>query len=130
MKTKRVFVVQESTDRDGARSVDLSPAQKFGTLVFLNPSDMLPQDWAPAVKRMWELLNDFGDDDFLLPAGRGAGGDIAKGIAMAIAASVNNGQVQLLRWNSKRRDYDPVTITIWERVDIPDKVMEAFHEQG
>src|SRR5260221_7659752 len=116
MKNSRVFVVMDSVDREGERSIDLSDATRFGELVFLNPPGMLPFDLSDAVLRMRDLLRTYTDDDYLIATGRGSGGDIAKAIAGAFASAPNEGRVTFLRWD--RGKYIPTKVNLFEGLDL------------
>ena len=51
---------------------------------------------------------DFSDDDWLLAMGDPA----IIGIAFAIAASINHGRVNLLKWDKIERSYYPVKVNL------------------
>jgi len=103
----KVYVVQIPKRRDLESGrlvpvVDISPAATFGE--FSSPlfpgtgvSFMTQNDVHEVRKR----LKEYTDDDFILAVGDPA----AIGLSMALAAEVNLGRVNVLRWDKKRRAY-------------------------
>jgi hypothetical protein len=91
----RVFVAQENP------RVDIISATKWGELIPLaNPGRLVS-----LIKRK---LKDFSDDDWLLAIGDPA----IIGVAFAVASDVNNGRVNILKWDKIERIYYPVRISI------------------
>lgn len=102
----RVFVVQNQHrwDRDRQRFLpkfDLTPAEEFGELTDLLSPTAAPFNPEPVLKELREKLADFGDDDYLLLVGN----PVLIGFATAVAASANDGRVNLLQWSGKDRRY-------------------------
>jgi len=76
-------------------------AGKYGevkTLLPYGPVMLSPQ---PMIRKLKQSLKTFCDDDFILPMGD----PIAIGAVMAVAADMNNGRLQLLKWDRKKHDY-------------------------
>lgn len=109
----RVFVVQEPQHRSGERVMDLSPAARFGDMIFLAPAGTFTRDWSGIIAKMRVLLEDFSDDDYLLPTGH----PIAIGVAAALAAAANEGRIRFLRWHPRLSDYERADVSIWEGLD-------------
>lgn len=110
--SSRVFVVQRPAYRDRATGewitkFDLSPAEKFGELVDILPSNMF---WGPdtIVSQSKRILSDFNsDEDCLL-----AIGDPVAIAACAIIASRETGEVTILKWDKKAQSYQPFCLSI------------------
>lgn len=97
----KVFVVQQQPGKN------LIPAIKYGELVpLLNPQDQIIINSERAVKLIGDKLALFDDDDFLLLIGDPA----AILIAGVMAAKVNNGIVNVLKWDRQTSEYYPVKI--------------------
>lgn len=109
-----VFVVQEVLKRDNVSGMsrpvfDLSPAAKFGDLVFLLPPDVARFSVGLYADRMAKLLANYSDADYIVPTGDPA----AMMIAGAIAAKANNGKVKVLSWDRLTGNYIPVVVECW-----------------
>lgn len=113
--SSRVFVVQRPAYRDRATGewitkFDLSPAEKFGELVDILPSNMF-WDAETIVAQAERILNaptwEFDPDhDFLL-----AIGDPVAIAACAIIAS-RHGSVTILKWDKKAQSYLPFCLDV------------------
>lgn len=108
-----VFVVQEILKRESngmARPKhDLTPAAKYGNLVFLLPPEAGRFSSGLYAERMSKLLANYSDKDYILPIGDPA----AMMIAGAIAAHKNKGSVNVLSWDRLTGGYLPVTVMCW-----------------
>jgi len=109
-ETPRVFVIQRPAYRDRATGewitkFDLSPAEKFGELVDILPSNMF-WDAATIVAQAERILIDMTDEDYLL-----AIGDPVAIAACAIIAS-RHGDVTILKWDKKAQSYQPFCLEI------------------
>jgi len=108
----RVFVTNEpyeKTEGGGMRSkFNLTPASEFGELTVLIPAGNSLISSVPTVRTMRDKLADFSDDDYLLPVGDPS----AMMIAGAIAASVNNGRMKVLRWDRQEGRYLCIQIDV------------------
>jgi len=109
-KVSRVFVVQEPKKWDHHRQelvdqFDLSPAERWGRIVILVPYGVRAQDSATVMEALTAGLSNFGDNDYLLPTGN----PIIIGLATAIAADVNDGSVNFLRWSKTEGIHIPVS---------------------
>jgi len=110
-----VYVVQNQHryDREKGRLVekfDLSPAEEYGDVRFLLGPGASPFNPAPVIEELRENLNGFNDDDHLLLIGN----PCLIGFAVAIAADVNWGRVNLLQWSGKDQRYISVEATVFE----------------
>lgn len=111
----RVFVVNEPLKRDletGAwnRTMDLTPAERHGELVFLLPPGNGPRDPRPIIDTLHNVLETFTEHDFLLPVGH----PLYIAWAAAIAADKTNGTLRMLVWEKTSQSYRPVTAKLWE----------------
>jgi len=98
-----VFVTQENP------RVDIVSALKWGDLTSLAaPFDQVHLNPGRIVADLRRKLRNFGDDDWLLAMGDPA----IIGIAFAIAASINHGRVNLLKWDKIEKSYYPVRINL------------------
>lgn len=109
----RVFVVQEPVkEADGGfrRAIDLSPARRFGELVFLLPPGRPPLDPEATLRVMRAKLHDYrADVDYLVTTGN----PLLIAWASALAARAGGGQVTILYWQPRERSYDPINATLW-----------------
>jgi hypothetical protein len=98
-----VFVTQENP------RVDIISATKYGDLEPLaSPFDQVHLNPGRIVSQLRRKLQKFNDDDWLLAMGDPA----IIGIAFALAASVNHGRINLLKWDKMERSYYPVKINL------------------
>lgn len=100
----KVYVVNEPLRKDDATgavkpAVDVSPAEDFGTLVFLLAPGRVPRDPVALIDLLRAGLLHFTKDDFLLPVGD----LVACCIATALVARER--PFNLLRWDAVRRRY-------------------------
>lgn len=103
----KVYLVQMPTRYNPVRKVredarDVSPASVFGEIT----PPLFPQHGASYfthddVHMVRKQLKDFCDDDSILLLGDPA----AMGLAVSIAAEINNGRYSVLRWDRARREY-------------------------
>ena len=101
--TNKVFVAQANP------RVDIVSATKWGELIPLaNYNDQLHLNPGRLVSLIKRKLKDFSDDDWLLAIGDPA----IIGVAFAVASDVNNGRVNILKWDKIERIYYPVRISI------------------
>jgi len=98
-----VFVTQENP------KVDILPATKWGELNSLaSPFDQVLMNPGRIVSQLRRKLRWFDDEDWLLAMGDPA----IIGIAFAIAADVNSGRVNLLKWDRMEKSYYPVHVSL------------------
>ena len=96
-----VYVTQENP------RVNIVSASQWGDLEPLtNPFDQIHMNPARLVSQIRRKLRGFGDDDWLLAMGDPA----IIGVAFAIAAELNRGRVNLLKWDKMEKSYYPVKI--------------------
>lgn len=102
-----VYVVQRATYRQGnvlKDKYDLSPAETFGPLVELLEPNTKPFNTEPIIDQLYEKLDSFSDDDFLICIGN----PILLSLAVSVAVDINDGRVKLLQWNGHKKTYVPV----------------------
>ncbi|PZC48498.1 MAG: hypothetical protein DK304_001411 [Chloroflexi bacterium] len=101
--TPVVYVVQENP------RVDVVSAAQWGDLIPLaNPYDQVHLNPGRIVSSFRRKLRNYNDSDWLLPLGDPA----MIGIAFAVAADMNEGRVNLLKWDRLERHYYPVKISV------------------
>lgn len=107
-----VFLVQENP------YINVLGAADYGDIVVLFESGQQimfsPQ---PAIRKLKRKLKDFDDGDYLLMMGDPA----AMGIACCIAAEMNRGRFNILKWDKKQQRYYPVTINLNEKGEIDEQ---------
>ena len=111
----RVFIVQRPTQRDPSTggvvpSMDLSPANEWGEVVFLLRDSENPfGDVDATAKEVERMLDDHGYDseDFLLLVGNPA----LIGIVAAVASAYSP-KMQFLQWSKADHGYRPVVVNI------------------
>ena len=107
-----VFLVQENP------YINVLSAADYGDIVVLFESGQQimfsPQ---PAIRKLKRKLKDFNDNDFLLMMGDPA----AMGIACCIAAEMNRGKFNILKWDKKQQRYYPVSVNLNEKGEIDEQ---------
>jgi hypothetical protein len=107
-----VFLVQENP------YISVLSAADYGEIVVLFESGQQimfsPQ---PAIRKLKRKLKDFSDDDYLLMMGDPA----AMGIACCIAAEMNRGKFNILKWDKKAQRYYPVSVNLNEKGEIDEQ---------
>ncbi len=107
-----VFLVQENP------YINVLGAAEYGDIVVLFESGQQimfsPQ---PAIRKIKRKLKDFDDGDYLLMMGDPA----AMGIACCIAAEMNRGRFNILKWDKKQQRYYPVGINLNEKGEIDEQ---------
>jgi hypothetical protein len=103
-----VYVIQnqKKIDDDGRlkEKFDFTPATKYGELKEVISSSMSPFDLTPVLTRLHEVLSGYKTGDYLLLTGN----PVFIGLAVAIAADYNGGDVSLLQWSGIKRAYVPI----------------------
>jgi|TARA_E500000318_G_scaffold25595_1_gene25570 hypothetical protein len=107
-----VFLVQENP------YISVLSAADYGEIVVLFESGQQimfsPQ---PAIRKLKRKLKDFSDDDYLLMMGDPA----AMGIACCVAAEMNRGKFNILKWDKKAQRYYPVSVNLNEKGEIDEQ---------
>ena len=107
-----VFLVQENP------FISVLSAADYGEIVVLFESGQQimfsPQ---PAIRKLKRKLKDFSDDDYLLMMGDPA----AMGIACCVAAEMNRGKFNILKWDKKAQRYYPVSVNLNEKGEIDEQ---------
>jgi hypothetical protein len=103
----RVYVTQES-------DLNLSKATRFGTLTFLLPKHKhITVSAESALRELRSKLINFSDDDFILPLGD----PLAIALAIFVAAEMNDGVVNVLKWDNEMKDYYNVSVDMYDQPD-------------
>ena len=112
MTDKIVYLIQENP------YISVLSANEYGKIVTLFESGtqimFSPQ---PAIRKLKRKLKDFDDGDYLLMMGDPA----ALGIACCIAAEMNRGKFNILKWDKKQQRYYPVSINLNEKGEIDEQ---------
>jgi len=99
----KVYIVQENPN------VNVLGAGRFGELIpMLPPGRQITLSASPVIRLLSNKLREFSDDDFLLAMGD----PVAIGIASMVAADVNNGKVNMLKWDRENQCYYNVKIIL------------------
>ena len=107
-----VFLVQENP------YINVLSAADYGDIVVLFESgQQIMFSQQPAIRKLKRKLKDFNDNDFLLMMGDPA----AMGIACCIAAEMNRGKFNILKWDKKQQHYYPVSINLNEKGEIDEQ---------
>jgi len=104
-----VFIVQEQkwvdpVDGQLKPKFDFSTATAHGQIEFLLHPSASPFNLEPAIATLQERLAGFSDQDYLLLTGN----PVLLGLAVAIAADINDGDVAMLQWSGAKGTYIPV----------------------
>lgn len=111
----KVFVVQDTRRYEAGAYVsahDLTPAEQYGELIYLLSPTAAP--WKPEgiITELWDKLEDFSDDDYLLMVGN----PVLIGLATAVACDVNKGRVRFLQWHGRSQSYTPVEAQVFDPI--------------
>ena len=99
----KVYVTQENP------RVNIVSAAKWGDLEPLtNPFDQIHVNPARIVSQIRRKLRSFTDDDWLLAMGDPA----IIGVSFAIAADLNHGRGNILKWDRMEKSYYPTKILL------------------
>ena len=96
-----VYAVSETSQHN------ISSALDFGNIVtILPPNAQVAFSVTPTIRRACRVLEDFGEEDYLLFIGDPA----AMAIVSVIAAQKNNGRFKCLKWDKRERRYIPIQL--------------------
>ena len=102
----KVYIVQENPN------VNIIGAGRFGDLIpLLPPGRQITLSSAPVVKLLNAKLKNFNDKDFLLAMGD----PVAIAIASMVASDINNGKVNMLKWDRENQCYYNVPIDLYQK---------------
>ena len=102
----KVYIVQENPN------VNVIGAGRFGELIpLLPPGRQITLSSSPVIKLLKTKLKNFSDDDFLLAMGD----PVAIGIASMVASDINNGKVNMLKWDRENQCYYNVPIDLYQK---------------
>ena len=101
-----VYVVQkqmkvDSRTGDMVSRFDLTLAEQYGKIEFLLSPRARPYAAGGIITELYEKLDTFSDDDFLLLVGN----QCLVGFAMSVAADMNDGRVNILQWSGRDQSY-------------------------
>ena len=102
----KVYIVQENPN------VNVIGAGRFGDLIpLLPPGRQITLSSSPVVRLLKNKLKDFNDKDFLLAMGD----PVAIAIASMVASDINNGKVNMLKWDRENQCYYNVPIDLYKK---------------
>ena len=102
----KVYIVQENPN------VNVIGAGRFGDLIpLLPPGRQITLSSSPVVKLLKIKLKNFSNDDYLLAMGD----PVAIGIASMVASDINNGKVNMLKWDRENQCYYNVNIDLYQK---------------
>ena len=115
-KESIVYVLQELPGtRIGRPKFNIMGASKYGKLkVLLREDTQIILSPGPVIFELRRLLKDYSSNDYLLLSGDPS----VIGLACAIASDINNGKVNVLKWDRQEKVYYPLEINLHERGDI------------
>lgn len=109
-----VFVVQNQHHSDGEGNLipkfDLTPAQKFGTIIHLLSPTARPFNPGPIVQELHRKLSNYTPRDYLLLLGS----PTLIGWTTAIAAHYAGGRINLLQWDGRAKEYQAIVAELWK----------------
>ena len=100
----RVFIVQGSSGR-----LDFSPAAEYGELVHLLADRDSVFRMDRTLSKLSKGIKDITTSDFILPVGN----PTLIGIAIALAADHLEGNVKVLQWLGKEKEYIAISAKLW-----------------
>lgn len=108
----RVFLVQRPSFKSAGRwadKYDLSPAERYGTLVECLPPGNIPRELSATRDRLKEVLKDFKrGEDYLVAIGD----PVAIAMATLIADKVARGGLRILKWDRRSGEYAPYILDV------------------
>ena len=111
-----VYVIQELPGTSiGRPKFNIMGALKYGKLkVLLKENTQIVLSPGPIVFELRRLLKNYTSQDYLLLSGDPA----VILLAGMIASDINNGKVNVLKWDRQEKVYYPLEINLHERGDI------------
>lgn len=106
-----IYVTQESAKKVNGEWVplfDLTAALQYGEIMVLMPAGASLFSTVPTVRSLKDKLEQFCDEDYLLPMGDPA----IMAVAAMIAAHNNGGRVKILKWDRGFSRYVPIQVDI------------------
>jgi hypothetical protein len=102
----KVYIVQENPN------VNVIGAGRFGDLIpLLPPGRQITLSSSPVVKLLKTKLKDFSNNDYLLAMGD----PVAIAVASMVASDINNGKVNMLKWDRENQCYYNVNIDLYQK---------------
>lgn len=104
----KVYVVQELRNEKGEVYHNFSSARDYGDIEVVLPITNVGISIQPLIPKIRSRLSRYGDEDYLICVGD----PIVIGVAINVAAEINRGKVNLLRWEKERRCYFPISVDL------------------
>lgn len=101
-----VYVVQKQMKVDPRTGdmvsrFDLTQAERYGKIEYLLSPRARPYAAGGIITELYEKLDTFSDEDYLLLVGN----QCLVGFAMSVAADLNEGRVNILQWSGRDQAY-------------------------
>ena len=100
-----VYIIQETLKKvegQWRRVHDFTPALAYGDIeILIGGGQYMPLTMQPVISEIKEKLKKFCNDDFLLLVGD----PVLMGIATCVAAEINCGKINFLRWDRDTQRY-------------------------
>ncbi len=111
-----VYVINDGGSERQARSKDLSPAARFGTLTLVSKKFLYPSDLDDDGHMNQELMTPIGlaarkfnpAIDYLLPIGDLI--QVLQFVALVVSAQPEGPEIRVLRWDREQEDYYVVNL--------------------
>ena len=105
----RVFAVQSPTRRDRrtgrqVQMFDFSDAERFGELIIVMDADIKPTSQVTVERALWDALESFQEDDYLLLTGN----PIIMSLATTVVMEQTSGHCKFLQWSGERQAYEVI----------------------
>ena len=116
MKENTVYVIQEvAGTQSGAPKINIMGAAKYGKFEFLLPEfSQIIFSPGPLIFKLRKALKNFTTEDYLLLSGDPS----VILLAGMIASDINNGRVNVLKWDRQEKVYYPLEINLHEKGKI------------
>lgn len=101
-----VYIVQCNDKR-----MDFGPAKPFGELKIVLGSGLSVFRRSEIVEALYDGLSDWRSGDYLLPVGN----PTTIGLAFAVLSDICHGEVNVLHWVAREREYVPLKFILRER---------------
>lgn len=108
-----VYVPQQPSRFDSATklwipTVNIDPAKKYGEIVIMLPPNANRLHTAPLVAALKDVMEDYGDEDYIVAVGDPS----LIAAAACIAARKTGGTLRILKWDRMANTYIPVEINV------------------
>ena len=115
-----VYVIQEIPGTQaGNPKINIMGASQYGQFKFLLPEfSQIIFSPGPLVYKLRQGLKNYRVKDYLLLTGDPA----IIGVACSIVSDITHGKYNVLKWDKQERKYYPISINLYEKGEIDDKL--------